>query len=286
LPAIVAAALACARSSASAPGTVGPPSDPSPTAVVDIDPGNRSTLYAVVWADEESGLAVRQPAGITGTTVSVLPSDARGLLLTGGSSRLGSSLWVEIVRPEGGTGWVQSWNLTEDVPADRFCADPAVTTRISILRQALLQRDGPGLAGVVNPKRGLAIRHDWWNLEVILPAESVPGVFDASLPDEWGLQSASQSPILGTFRDVILPQLDEVWSGAIREACDQLIIGETGRPAQWPAEYATLNFYSFHLPAGPTETVFGWRTWATAFEYLQGAPYLAALIQYRGEIAP
>ncbi|HEX9679970.1 MAG TPA: hypothetical protein VGA32_00850, partial [Anaerolineales bacterium] len=78
------ATLACARSSVSAPGTEGPVSNPSPTAVVDIDPGNRSTSYAVVWADEESGLAVRQPAGITGTTVAVLPSDARGLLLTGG----------------------------------------------------------------------------------------------------------------------------------------------------------------------------------------------------------
>lgn len=253
---------------------------------MDIDPGNRSTAYAVVLATEESGLAVRQPAGISGTTVAVLPSDARGLLLTGGSSRLGSSLWVEIVRPEGGTGWVQSWNLTEDVPAARFCADPAVTGRNESIRQAIQQRDGPALAGAVNPKRGLAVRHDWWNVEVILPPESLPGVFDASLPDEWGLQSGSQSPIRGTFRDVILPKLDEVWSGSARQACDQLIIGETGRPAQWPAEYATLNFLSYHVPADPTETVFGWRTWAMVFEYLQGVPYLSAWIQYRGEIAP
>lgn len=252
---------------------------------MDIDPENRSTSYAVVWADD-AGLAVRQPAGISGTTVAVLASDARGLRLTGGSSRLGSSLWVEIMRPEGGTGWVQSWNLTEDVAQGRFCADPAVATRNEVIGRAILQRDGVGLAGVVSPKRGLAVRHDWWNTEVILPPAAVPNLFEASRPDEWGLQSGSRSPIVGTFREVILPPLDEVWSSGPSGTCDQMVVGETGRPAQWPEEYSNLNFYSYHLPADPTETVFGWRTWVTAFEYLQGTPYLVALVQYRGEIAP
>jgi hypothetical protein len=85
---------------------------------------------------------------------------------------------------------------------------------------------------------------------------------------------------------VILPGLDELFEGDSHQACGRLVIGATGRPVEWPPEYANLNLYTYHLPAEPTETTFGWRTWVMAFEYVNGQPYLAGLVQFRGEIAP
>ena len=79
----------------------------SPTPSIEIE----TDQYAVVWVTHEETLIIRKPAGISGTAVSELAYDQRGIKLTGSSTLLGSSTWVEIYTPAGGAGWVNSWNL-------------------------------------------------------------------------------------------------------------------------------------------------------------------------------
>ena len=52
--------------------------------------------YAVVWMPLEEKLKVYNPAGIAGNLVDELPYDQGGIHLTGNSTALGSSIWVEI----------------------------------------------------------------------------------------------------------------------------------------------------------------------------------------------
>jgi hypothetical protein len=252
----------------------------------DINPDDRTTIYAVVWASSDSGLGVHQPAGVSSAVVEHLAFDARGVSLTGEASRLGTSLWVEIHRPSGGAGWVPSWNLTEDVSVERFCADPRAEDARRRTVAALLDQDGPRLSAVVSPKRGLFVRVGGWNSETVIGPSSVSGIFGAAGPSEWGHARGDGAPLTGAFQDVVLTDFEDVRSGAAQETCGTILTGESGRPAEWPPEYAGLNRYTLYLPATPTETSFGWKSWVVAFEYLRGQPYVAGLVKYEGEIPP
>ncbi|HEY4665807.1 MAG TPA: hypothetical protein VIH26_00760 [Anaerolineales bacterium] len=248
----------------------------SPTAEAPAD-----LRYAVVWVGQ--GLAVRQPAGITSSEVALLPADQRGIGVTGQSTFLGSSTWLEIFLPEGGTGWVNGYNLTEDVSPEAFCQDPRPIDLANRFILALQGESGLELAQLASPKRGLIIRHDWWNPEVIAELGSLPLLFQDSTELNWGISRDSGIPIIGSFAEVILPQLLDVFPIAPSFSCNRIATGNTAEEVAWPAEYTNLNFISFHR-AAPSPSSLNWRSWALGIEYVNGSPYLAVLVQYRGEI--
>ena len=143
-------------------------SEPLPTIdpMIEPQPTLAQVPYAVAWIREDEPLTVRQPAGITSMAVASLASDQRGLTATGKTTQMGSSTWVEINLPAGGKGWINGWNLTEDVPSSSFCEDARISDLANQFIVAVSERDGGTLARLVSPKRGLTIRHDWWNPEV------------------------------------------------------------------------------------------------------------------------
>ncbi|HLE03585.1 MAG TPA: hypothetical protein VI729_03105 [Anaerolineales bacterium] len=237
--------------------------------------------YAVVWVEE--GLAVRQPAGITSSEVASLPADQRGIGVTGQSTLLGSSTWLEIFLPEGGTGWVNGYNLTEDVAPEPFCQDPRLVDLANRFILALESESGDQLAQLASPKRGLIIRHDWWNPEVVTEMGSLSHLFQEAAGLDWGINRDSGLSITGSFGEVILPQLLDVFSAPPAFGCNRLATGSTAEEVAWPSEYTNLNFISFHR-AAPSPNSLNWRTWALGIEYVAGSPYLAVLVQYRGEI--
>lgn len=240
--------------------------------------------YAVAWVPELEPLTVRQPAGITSMAVASLASDQRGLTVTGKTTQMGSSTWVEINLPEGGKGWVNDWNLTEDVLGSTFCADLRIPELANQFILAIKERDGGKLSELVSPKRGLIIRHDWWNPEINIGFSSVPSLFLDPSPLAWGVNRDSELAIEGTFQEVILPLLEDVFSVAPEFHCSELGVGSTAQDAIWPTDYSNINYMSFHRAAPEPGSQLNWRTWALGIEYLDGEPFLALLILYRGEI--
>jgi hypothetical protein len=241
-------------------------------------------VYAVAWVKGDATLAVRQPAGTSGSMIDELSSDQRGIQLTGNSTLLGSSLWVEILRPGGGSGWVNSWNLTEAVSASDFCADPRVNVLIDRARTAIEDRDGAALAKLINPRRGLVVRLDWWNPDVVIPYATAADLLSSPTTIEWGIEQESGKPVEGTFRETILPGLDDVLESDPTVSCDSLNAGRTARSVQWPNELTNINFYSFFRPPNVPGNELSWRTWALGVEYVGGEPFLSLLVQYRAEI--
>lgn len=240
--------------------------------------------YMVVWAPADGLIPVREPAGTQGAVVDRLRRDQRGIRLTGRATQLGSSNWVEILRPDGGTGWVNEWNLTSDVSPAEFCADARVADLIGRLRNAISAKDEESLAGLISPRHGLVIRLDWWNPEVVYSPETVPQMFRSPAVSDWGTEAGTGTPIRGSFPVVVLPALQSgLGEEATQVRCNALASGESGRQPQWPGEYANLNFYSVYTPASPVAR-FSWRTWAIGFEYVGGDPFIVVLVQYRGEI--
>jgi hypothetical protein len=61
------------------------------------------------------------------------------------------------------------------------------------------------------------------------------------------------------------------------------VTGSSSEASEWPRQYTNLNLLSFHR-AAPSALSLNWRTWAFGFEYVDGAPYVAVMVQYRGEI--
>jgi hypothetical protein len=240
--------------------------------------------YSVFGVPQDSHLIVRQPAGISGTVVAELPADMRSIDLTGQATSLGSSIWVEISVPSGSTGWVNLWNLTEDVEPEAFCQDPRVPALVDTFFAALRDRSGEALAQTVSPRRGLLLRHDWWNPEIAIPLSEVTDLMQRIDEVTWGVQRGSGAPIVGSFRDRILPDLDALLAAAPQQACNQLLSADTSIPAEWPDEYARMNFLSYHIPAPDPGTRFNWRSWALGVEYVDGVPFVAILIRYQGDL--
>jgi hypothetical protein len=241
--------------------------------------GNR---YAVVWVPETDFLAAHDPAGIAGVVVAEFPYDQRGIQSTGRTTALGSSIWVEVLTESGETGWVKTWNVTADVPQEEFCSDPRVADLILRFADAIENENGAQLAQISNPDRGLVIRHDWWNPDVVISPSGIPALFGDESQVEWGVMSGGEFPISGSFKDVILPGIQES-IGVSGWVCNNLPTGATSREALWPGELASMNYMAHYAPPGGGNQ-FNWRTLALGFEYVDGLPYLALIMLYRGDV--
>jgi len=288
---VAGAALGCARGTIPIlPGAAVLPSTLTAAAAI-----TRTPLYqftpgpgfqfpqAVIGIPEGQTLIVRQVAGVSEGDVGELPFDQRGLSLTGNATNLGSSTWVEIERPSGGTGWVRALDLTQDVPSGAFCGDGRVQVLLEAFRRAVADGDGQGLQALVSPRRGLTIRFDWWNPEVVVRASDVPLLLGENTSRDWGTQQ-SGGPITGSFKEVVLPRLEEIGGEDVRQACDDTLIGPTLREARWPSEYGNLNYYALFRPAPPTGSQYAWTTWLVGVEYVDNQPYISHLVQLRAGI--
>ncbi len=238
----------------------------------------------MVGVEDGGQLPVRVNAGLSGTPNGYLTPQQRGILLTGNATLLGSSQWVEIVRPDGRTGWVQASKLTEYVAPEQFCGDARANAIVGALSNAIANRDGDTLAGLVSDTRGLLIRVDWWNPEVHFTKEQAADLFADPTVISWGTHFASNTQINGSFAEIILPQLDDVLTSGPVLTCDDLQLGSVVQDFRWPAVYTNLNFYEFYRPSPDEGHEFNWRAWTVLIEYIDGDPYLVGLVQYRSQV--
>jgi len=258
-----------------------PQVNPTPFVISTFEP---SGMYAVVGIPEGDVLFLRNPAGITGSIVEELAYYERGITATGNVANLGSSIWMEIQTPDGSRGWVNSLNMTEDVSQEQFCEDARALMVLDNSLRSIQTQDGDLLSQIVNPRRGLIIRHDWWNPEVVIPADSLSGIFEDRNEEEWGLMSGGEFKIQGSFKDIILPLLEDTIVNSPVVVCADVPSGTTSREGLWPTEYTSLNYFAIHRPAPEGGNAFDWRTWAFVFEYINGEPFLTSIIHFHGDV--
>jgi hypothetical protein len=249
-------------------------------APIDPLPGD----YAVVWIGDGEVLPIRETAGISSPQVAQLSVDSGSILLTGESTMLGSSRWVEVSTLSGWQGWVPFANLTEQVPAEGFCRDSRPPAIISAFEASIQSGDEQALGALLSPRRGLIVRHDPWNPEVQIPLDQVPGIFADPSSYDWGTRFGSQTAIRGSFAEVIVPALMDTFEAQTTRKCNQVVVGRTADPVAWPTPYANLNFYSVHRPASRGGNPFNWRSWLFGFEYVDGQPYIAVVMQIRPQV--
>ncbi|MFP3854657.1 MAG: hypothetical protein ACLFWD_10240 [Anaerolineales bacterium] len=239
---------------------------------------------AVVWVQPDEVLQLKDSAGIAGTTITTLTYDQQSILPTGVRTSLGSSTWLEVRTSTDEIGWLPSWNLTEQVPAAAFCHDPRIGEMLDEFATSLAEEDSGTLRSLLSPKRGLIIRHDPSNPEVRIPEGKLQGIFSDPHVYRWGTRFASQTIIQGSFNEVVVPALLEVLVADPIVACNEVEVGRNADAESLPPMYQNLNFINLYRPASEGGNSFNWRTWVILFEYVEGQPYIALLLQIRPQV--
>jgi hypothetical protein len=238
--------------------------------------------YAVVLVPEGGTLEAYSAVGRGGSTAGSLAWDAVDLHSTGRVDVVGADTWVELNLPGGGTGWVDSKNLTEYVPAGAFCLDSRATALWASFYEALRTDDGRLLTPLVSPVHGLTVIYIHnGNPRVYSPADAGM-VFGSGEVVDWGLGPGSGLPVQGTFADLVRPDLLAVFGASYEPHCNTIALGGASYTVVWQAEWKNINFYSLYKP-GPTGNELSWMTWLAGVEYVDGVPYILSLSRYNWE---
>jgi hypothetical protein len=239
--------------------------------------------YAVVNVFSDDVLNIRSGPGVENTVVSTLKPNSTGITRTGRSSSVGEDLWVEIRNKDGETGWVNTDFLAEYVDSIAFCTDARVMSLLQNLKTAVSTTDGELFRLLVSSAHGLDVVYIRDGMVANYSPEEAGWAFQSTYEVNWGTGAGSGEPVIGSFADVILPALQETFKNETL-TCNEIKLGGATYKVEWPSEHANINYYSIYNPGNdPSYGGLDWRTWLAGVEYVDGQPYLFALLYYDWE---
>ncbi len=239
--------------------------------------------YAVILVAPNDVLNIRSGPGVGYGIIGTLPATGSGVLRTGPAVQVGEERWVEVQRPGGGSGWVNFRYLTEQVSPTAFCGDARVNALLETLQFSIVNEDRERFASLVSPAHGVDVR--LWRHGTVAnytPAEAA-WAFQSDYVVRWGPQPGSGLETIGTFRQQILPRLQEVFGGNFSLHCNDPLDLATFTQQPWPPEYTNIHFYTVYKPGSEAYGGLDWRAWMVGIEYVQGSPTLFALIHFQWE---
>jgi Bacterial SH3 domain len=246
-------------------------------------PPNPSNLYAVIRVAPDDTLNIRSEPGVESSVVGTLQPTQSGLTRTGKTSSVGEETWVEIQNPGGGTGWVNTDFLTAYVDPAAFCADARVTSLMDDLKTAVNTTNSKLFSSLVSPVHGLDVVYIRDGTVANYTPDEAGWAFQSTYQVDWGTGAGSGQTVSGTFPEIILPALQDVFKN-VSLTCNEIKLGGATYTVEWPSEYANLNFYSLYNPGNdPSNAGLDWRTWLAGVEYVDGQPYLFSLSNYQWE---
>jgi len=179
--------------------------------------------------------------------------------------------------PNGSGGSTAIPTLTPPPVAVDICADPQVTTLINSLKTAMLNADGALLSSLVSPSRGLDAANFRDGNVINYTPEQAKFLFETTFEVNWGAAPGSGADKIGSFHDVIVPELVKAFNQPYTLHCKELKHGGATYEVSWPYQG---DFYSIYFPGTETNGSMDWHTWAVGIEYVNSKPYIYALIPY------
>jgi hypothetical protein len=179
--------------------------------------------------------------------------------------------------PNGSGGSTAIPTLTPPPVAVDICADPQVTTLINSLKTAMLNADGALLSSLVSPSRGLDAANFRDGNVINYTPEQAKFLFETTFEVNWGAAPGSGADKIGSFHDVIVPELVKAFNQPYTLHCNELKHGGATYEVSWPYQG---DFYSIYFPGTETNGSMDWHTWAVGIEYVNSKPYIYALIPY------
>jgi hypothetical protein len=165
--------------------------------------------------------------------------------------------------------------------SSNFCADAQVTTLINSFKSALQTSNGELLASLVSPTHGMEARLYHNGRVVTYDQAHAKFLFDSTYVVSWGAAPGSGLETKGSFHELIVPALLDVFNKNYTLTCNQVKVGGASYPTTWP--YSGISFYSAYYPGSQGNGSLDWHTWLLGMQYVNGKPYLYAIMQFQWE---
>jgi len=102
-------------------------------------------------------------------------------------------------------------------------------------------------------------------------------LFETTFEVDWGTEPGSGAAKKGSFHDVVVPELVKIFNEPYTLHCNELKHGGATYELDWPYEG---EFYSVYFPGTEANGNLDWHTWVIGIEYVDGKPYIYALMQF------
>jgi hypothetical protein len=257
------------------PCTQTPTVTPSP-----IPTGTPAALqgpYAVTLVALNDVLNVRSGPGVNNPIIGSFAPDATNVMRTGPSQQADGAEWVEVLMPDGvNRGWVNFNYLTEQVSREVFCADTRIPLLIALLKNAVTTSAGASLSSLVSPRHGLIMNYWPSSNSVNYTSATAQTVFTDPQVIDWGSGGGSGIENIGTFAQIVQPQMVDVLNSNYQLNCDALSYGQTYTNV---VGYTNTNIHYYSVVKPPTQE-FDWKVWLIRIEYVNRTPYLFGAVHY------
>ena len=269
--------IASVQAASAAPGAVVPSA-----ASGAILPGSPSGPYGVIQVGAGDALNVRSAPGTGSSIIGSFAATANNVMRSGPSTYVNGALWVQVLSPGGGNGWVNSAYLTEFVAPATFCADGRVNSLLTNFGNAIKTSNGGTLYPLVSPLHGMTVRL-WRNGNpVVFDQAHAQWIFTSTYAHDWGAAPGSGQETVGAIHVAVLPKWLDVFNNSYTLSCNVPETGGASYDTSWPKIYANVNFYSLYKP-GPAGNENSWRTLLIGVEYIQNQPYIFSVTQLEWE---
>jgi len=152
-----------------------------------------------------------------------------------------------------------------------------VTALIDSFKSAALKSDGPLLSSLVSPARGMDVAFFRDGTVITYDQEHAKFLFETTFQVDWGAEPGSGAAKKGSFHDVVVPKLKESFNQSYTLHCNELSHGGASYELKWPYQG---EFYSVYFPGTEANGNMDWHTWVMGIEYVNGKPYIYALMQF------
>jgi len=93
----------------------------------------------------------------------------------------------------------------------------------------------------------------------------------------WGTEPGSGAEKIGSFHDVVVPELVKAFNQPYTHHCNELKHGGATYELEWPYEG---DFYSVYFPGMEANGFLDWHTWVVGVQYVNNKPLIYALMQF------
>jgi photosystem II stability/assembly factor-like uncharacterized protein len=247
-----------------------------PTATVGPTPTLTTGPFGVVLVNQSDSLNIRSGPGVSYNIVGTFEYTETSVTRSGSVSGSGINTWYQVQKPGGGTGWVNSYYLTEYIQPVTFCSDARIPVLLDRLQQAVNNSDGKLFASLVSPIHGVDVRLWHYATPINYTTAGAANAFTSATVQNWGA-GPSAIDTIGTFASVIQPKIQDVMNApTYAKYCnDPKYASMFAEP--WPGIYTNFNYYSLTKPGTPGFDL-DFREWMVGIEYVRGQPYLVAFI--------
>jgi len=160
--------------------------------------------------------------------------------------------------------------------ASNVCSDPAVASLIDSLKTSMLSADGALFSSLVTPN-GMEVRYFRNGNAIIYTPYQASFLFETTFAPNWGDDPASGIEKMGSFHDVIVPELVKIFSLPYTMHCNEIRHGGASYEVTWPYQ---KDFYSIHFTGTEQNGYLDWHTWVVGVEYVNNKPLIYALMNF------